>query len=240
LLLLFLAGAWAPPARASSTLMQTNTCAGAAVTSAACAYTSNTAGSNLLVAAAASDGTTTLSISDSQGNTWTQANTIIFNFATKRLSLWFLANCPGGADTVTITLSASANVAIAIREYNGLATSAPLDQTAAGASADGSPSGTADSGATATTTQANELLIGLTGDTAGSGTTISAGTGYGNLIQVNQATNVGLGMEDQTVSSTGAYHATFGLSPTAQWGCIVATFKWMLPNQRLTSLGVGD
>jgi hypothetical protein len=225
------------PAQASSTLMQTNTCAAGAVTSLACAYSSNTAKSNLLVVGAVSDGNTTLSISDSQGNTWTQANTIAYNFATKHLYLWFLANCPGGADTVTITLSASADVAIAIREYNGLATSSPLDQTAAAAGPDGTPQASADSGATATTTAANELLIGAAGNL---NSTISAGTGYGNLIQVNQGTSIGLGLEDRTVSSTGAYHATFGFSPNDQWGCIVATFKWMLPNQRLTSLGVGD
>ena len=119
----------------------------------------------------------------------------------------------GGANTVTWHLSASTTVTVFYLEYSGIATSGSLDQVSTGSGSGTSPS----SGATPTTTQADELLFGFAN--AGGAVTYTAGASF-TLRQ----TGTRAGTEEQIVAATGAYTATFTIG-TNTWACGIATFK---------------
>jgi len=122
-----------------------------------------------------------------------------------------IAAAAAGANTVTVTFNAAVNYPdIRILEYKGVST---LDVTA---TATGN-SGTTDSGA-ATTTSANELLVGANTVATNSAT---AGTGYTLRIS---APNGDLA-EDEIVTTTGTYHATASDSPAGAWVMQLVTFK---------------
>ena len=121
---------------------------------------------------------------------------------------------------------------------SGLAAS-PLDQTAAAAGTGGSAS----SGATATTTQANELLFGAFEDTGATAST--AGFVAGNNATANDCAATGTptssslgGIDDGNspslfgiycvVSATGAYAAQASLTGNPFWQAVIATYKLAL------------
>ncbi len=92
----------------------------------------NTAGNLLVVDVVGTEpfgGAGSLSISDSNGNTYTQIgpneqNNVI-------ATCWYASNCVAGANTVTVSYSggtfANQGIAVAIHEYSGIATTSPLD-----------------------------------------------------------------------------------------------------------------
>lgn len=150
-----------------------------------------------------------LVVADTQLNTFAAAGT--FNSAaTYSLFIYETTNdTPGGADTLTISaptfiLEGGAS------EYSGFAaTGAAFDQTA-GATGN-------DSGATSTTNFANEMLLGWGYVNSGAPT---AGTSY--TMQQSGSPDQILRFEDQHVTSTGAYHATFTGTMTRT---MISTFK---------------
>jgi hypothetical protein len=114
------------------------------------------------------------------------------------------------SNTVTVSFNASVtSLAVRVIEYQGLDPSNPIDATVASYGAGGS----ADSG-WVTTSSASDLLIGvgLTG-----GGTAGAGTGY-TARDVNNGEVLGSDIvEDQFVTTAGAYDATMAVSPTSWW-----------------------
>jgi hypothetical protein len=144
------------------------------------------------------------------------------------LGVYYAYNITGGSAHQTVTSSGSSEcccnypaMSMVAYEVSGLTSTNPIDQTAASFSS--SFSATAlNSGNTSTTTQASELIFG-----AGVGAnTLSVGSGYSNLIGTIPPAIAG---ETKTVSSTGAYNATFTSSSGGPWACIVATFKSASP-----------
>jgi hypothetical protein len=174
-------------------------------------------------------------VTDSQGNTYVQAgsgNSTVTG--TLGSSLWYAQNITGGT-TPTITVAYSTNTANTFaaiaREYSGIDINNPID--ALPTSNNGASTSPTSAASGATLYQA-ELLIGFAVDTLAANT-FSAGTGYGNLA--TQANGFGLAMEDQQVSSTGSYTATFTISPTStSWGAGIATFRAALPVSVVQSL----
>lgn len=81
-----------------------------------------------------------------------------------------------------------------------------------------------DSGNTATTTQASELLIGL--GNVNAETTMTA---TGSMTQRTYLSQSGAGqtsaVQDQVISSTGAYHATMTAGSGGRSVCVIITFK---------------
>jgi len=134
------------------------------------------------------------SVTDSQGNSFTAIGSQLTTPGGSRSRVYYAKSIKGGADTVTITLSAtSAWIEAYITEYTGVAAS-PIDtQTGATGSAGGVSSGKG------TTTVAGDLIFGYCvadyACTAGSGFTARS-TFNDNLI------------EDTTVGNAGAYAAT--------------------------------
>ncbi len=158
-------------------------------------------------------------VTDSKGNTWTKALELD---ATVLVSLWYTANIIGGsAHTFTVAYDDSVGDAVSciVQEFSGIATASPLDKTVVATGTSAAPN----SGATAATTQADELVIGFAGY-FGTNVLAAAGSGYGDLAQSNQ-TNANGAMESKLVSATGAQTAAFTLASSRDWACICATFK---------------
>ena len=140
---------------------------------------------------------------------------------------------PSGS-TITINWSAGATPPFNLRavavELSGLAAN-PLDRTA---SAVGTGS-TADSGTTATTSKASELLVGVIGNR--DGTSFSAGTnGTANtcatsgtstytLAASSPPSSPGVFLEYCVVAATAAYKSTATLSGNPGWTASITTYK---------------
>lgn len=194
-----------------------------ATTTVTCAFASNNAAGNLIVVGGGDAGATsghTLSVSDSLGNTYTAAQSNFTGTNNNVLSLWYAANILAGANTVTVTVSASGfDHYCWAAEYSGVVTATPLDQSVTGVNI----STTSFTSRNVTTTQASELLIGwsMSGNgsataSAGAGWTLQASTTFGSQSPA---------WEDQIVSATGAFAATFTYSAAVSGLDAIATFK---------------
>lgn len=178
----------------------------------------NTAGNTIVVGFDWSDNVNFSSISDTQGNTYTQAGVeshLTSGNEPEKLRIYYAKNIKAGANTVTTTLSGAATTSsnVYIHEYSGLDTVAPFDVTASSAGT----STTLDSGSV-TTNFANELIFGygiqdvVQTPLAGSSFTARS-TAQSNIT------------EDKTVSVAGSYTATASVPSSANWLMRVATFK---------------
>lgn len=139
------------------------------------------------------------------------------------LRSFYVANCSGGANTVTFDISTTdtGDLTVVVAEFSGVVTVSPLDQTNVGA---GTGTAVATS-ATATTAQADELLWGGLAY-EGNDTTILETTGY-SIVQENEggSTNMPIGTEYKVVAATGAYTANWTLGLSRTWIAHIATFK---------------
>jgi hypothetical protein len=173
-----------------------------------------TAGNLNVVVVGWNDTTSTVSgVSDSRGNSYSQAGTMVTG-AGIRQAIYYAKNIVGGSNTVTVTFNQAAPyVDVRILEYSGLDTSNPLDVTAGAAG-----SGTAASSGAATTTSANELIFGA-GTTTNAFT--AAGSGYTMRILTSPDKDIA---EDQVAAAAGSISATAtGLS--GAWIMQMATFR---------------
>ncbi len=118
-------------------------------------FASNTtAGDTILVGF---DFTSTFaSITDSQGNVFTEVGSQLTTPGGISTRLYYASNIKGGADTVTINLSASSSIEAYLSEYGGVAQVSPID-----AQAGASGSAAAVSSGNATTTVAGDLIYGF-------------------------------------------------------------------------------
>jgi hypothetical protein len=149
---------------------------------------------------------TVTGVSDSAGNTYTLAVGPTVGGITVSQYLYYAANikaAAAGSNTVTVAFSAGVTSDIRIQEYSGVATTSPLD-VATGTS---STTGSCDSGS-ATTTNANDLLVGATisafndnwGATAPAAIRVASATYYNSI-------------EDEGATTAGSHH--LGLTTTA-------------------------
>lgn len=88
-------------------------------TSTSLAYGSNVAAGNLLVVVVSNFSTsTTVSISDTQGNVYAQAGTYSTASGANRVSIWYAMAKASGANTVTATPSSSDFTGLGVLEYS--------------------------------------------------------------------------------------------------------------------------
>lgn len=178
---------------------------------------------NLIVISVSNDSGLTgqiTSITDTGGNTYTLIGTELAGSSV--LGMYYAKNVTGGASfTVTVNWSevSTGRVTVVAQEFSGCDTSSPLDQTA-GTGATGTA---VDTGATASTSQADELIVGgVSYD--GVASTLTLGATFTNLGQSNKA-NASAGQESKVVSSVSTYNATFTIGASRNWEARVATFK---------------
>jgi hypothetical protein len=202
-------------------LVQSNAIQGSGVASVSVAFpTSNTAGNLIIAFVRMSSTGQSVAVTDSVGNAYTSAVSQAQSSDGHQVHIFYASNLVGGANTVKATFSATNNHPwLAIYEYRGLSTTNPLDQTASAQGSGASPN----TGATATTVSANELLFAATGLPSSYSGTVTAGSGY---TMLQQDTNTSLAdNEGVVVTSTGAYAATFGTSSGTNWTAVLATFR---------------
>ena len=177
-------------------VQQAAAAASATSSSLSLAFPSNTtAGDLLLVAFDFADNVEPSSVTDSQGNTFAETGSQL-STPDKTLSrVYYAKNIKGGADKVTVTLSAkSSYIELYLDEYAGINTTTPIDAEV-GASG---KAGTVSSG-NATTTIAGDIIYGF----CVADDTCSLGSGFSarSTFESNLA-------EDKLTASTGSYAAT--------------------------------
>ena len=159
---------------------------------------------------------TITSVTDTLGNTFTPATGLVAN-PTWGLGeqIWMAFTKASGTDTVAVNVSQAANLHVIVAEYSGIAAVVDAIATA------GPVFGTAADSGTLTTLTPGDLLFGhvVTGHL---NHTFTAGTGY----TLRQASPTGASaIEDQLVSATGSYHATFILDAADYWICALVALK---------------
>jgi hypothetical protein len=181
---------------------------------------SNTGGNMLIVTGSAARPASTLTVTDTAGNTYVPAmgpiNDPVQNV---NVYVWYVPNCKNGPNTVTITPSTPSALEIHISEFSGVDRISPLDQvsTATGNSA------TVSSGAK-TPVANGELIFGYAW-VVNIGT---AGAGFTTMSTINGDVD-----EYQVQAAAGNIAATF-TQTAAQWLAVMATFK---PAGQLTISG---
>lgn len=179
---------------------------------------------DLMVVVTGDDSATTTSasaVTDSAGNTYTEI-ALPVRAANATLKMWY---APVTATTVsTYQVSVTWNVgntgrcSIAAHRFVGFTGTPTLDKFT---SATGT-STAANSGATAATTNAAEVVVGGgVHDLTASAWTL--GAGYTNL-STNNSANTSMAEESKIISSAAAQTATFAIAASRTWVCGVATF----------------
>lgn len=156
---------------------------------------------------------------DSLGNTYTK-QAEIQNADGGWISLWTAPVTSGGTCTITSNINGAASWdsgVLAAQEYTGFIGTPTVDKTHTGIGNSGGPS---DSGSTATTTKANELLIGGHVD-ANNGNATAAGS-FTNIESGGQFAGR-FCLSDLIVAATGGYNATFTLQNAVIWGAAIVT-----------------
>jgi hypothetical protein len=201
----------AASAHAAIVAVQANAGMASSASSEALAFISNTtAGDIILVGFDFASGSTFSSISDSQGNTFTEVGSQLTTPAGSGNRLYYAKNIIGGADTVTVRTTASASfIKVQVVEYSGVNTSTPIDVQYGNTGSAGSAS------AGGVTNFSNEMIFGFlasdgTGSAASGFTTVSAANG--NVI-INDAGG-----------SPGGYYYSEG-SSTAGWSMQMAALE---------------
>lgn len=202
-------------------LVQSNAAEGTAVGSISAGFPSNNTGGNLILAFVRMSSTSqSIQVTDTSHNVYTDAISQTQTTDGHQIHLFYAQNIAGGANTVTAAFSAANNHPwMAVYEYRGLSTAAPLDRVSGAQGAGTTPN----TGTTGTTTAANELVFagaGFQNDYAG---TIMADPSY--AMQQQDAGTSRAANESTLASSSAAYTGTFVLNSSANWSAVIATFR---------------
>jgi hypothetical protein len=153
------------------------------------------------------------------------------------MSGWTAPVTAGGGTRPTITVkpTSRADTGAAALEYSGLSTVADATVVDQMAHTSGKTSGAASvsSGATAATTAANELALGLYAD-SGFGDTLSSGSGYTSRVNVSNTGDMELLAEDQVVGAGATPNASAGTGASTYWLMATIVLK------ASTGLGAAD
>jgi hypothetical protein len=203
------------------TLVQSNSVQGSGVGSVSVAFTSSNTAGNLIIAFVRMTSTTqTVTVRDTAGNIYSDAVDQLQTTDGHQIHIFYAKSVAAFSNNaVTATFSATNNHPwLAIYEYSGLNATNPLDETAHAQGSNSSPS----TGATGTTTHANELLfvgLGMVNNASGR---VTAGSGY--ALQQQDTNTSRAADETRIVSATGSYTGTFSLSASTNWSAVIATF----------------
>jgi len=184
-------------------------------------------GHSVVLVLAMDNATGTVSASDSVGNVYSVDADVnnTDGVRTVVLAAHNIVAIPVGG-TITVSHPSVVARAVTAAEFAGLANSSVLDRSSSATGTGLSPA----SGSTATTSQADELLIGAIGIEGPTGDTYAAGALYSALTDAgttggSAATNITVHAEYRIVSATGAYSAG---------GTIVSTSRdWACPGRRV-------
>jgi len=177
-------------------------------------------------------------VTDNLAQTYTAAFTP--GAFTEAAGAWICPNSAAGVTTITATFSASTGSVIFALEESGIVTASPVDQTQRSTSTSGA---TYDSGATATTTNANDVGYAIACSAATSnvnfaadaGWTAVTGTGITSGHHGNTTEGDDLFVARREYTATGAYSATGTLTSNTHAGTIVILMQAAVgPAPRIT------
>ena len=187
------------------------------------------AGNTLIVSFAMDPASGAVSCTDTKGNAYTAAVDVTNGSGTSGVrTVVFSARIvtalvPG--DTITVSYPSVVADAVSINEFSGLGF---VDKTMTATGNSTSPS----SGSTATTSQANELLLGTFGVETKKDDPFTAGATYTALQNAGSGTSstptdhVSIDPEYRIVAATGSYLADGSIAPSPHnWGAAIVTFR---------------
>jgi hypothetical protein len=161
-------------------------------------------------------------VSDTSSNSWTQVGSVQVDSQGNSLFVYKVINAAAsGPLTVTVSLTGLATGRLTILEASGCSNVTPIDQMA---QANGDSTGP-DSGSTGTTSQPNDLLLGIV-ETDGGFNSISPGPGW---TQQQAIATSKLFLETQSVATTGTYNATASLGGTDSWAAFCVALRGATP-----------
>lgn len=168
-----------------------------------------TAGNLLLVFVSSETVTTSPTVADSLGNTFTEIAGAKNTVGAKCTAFYAKQIIGGGANTVTATLnSADTNRTILVAEYGNIFTSTPLDAAVANQQVAPGTGTDAITSTAVTLVQSNELFVCFCIATAGSFVAFTAGTGFTLRFNAHPGFIRQMALED-TLSSSGSNTATY-------------------------------
>lgn len=176
-------------------------------------------GSAIFILLFNSAGEVALGITDNRGNSYVLDASHI---SSEAVAIYSCLNATSGVTTITLTFG-SGRAAAFSAEYSGIAASAAFDKTA-GANNAASPYS---SGATTTTEQANELLLGIVGTGYSNDASIVANGSWTNPTVHCPITDDGddSRWQEQIVSTTGTFAATGTSATLTRVHALIATYK---------------
>jgi prepilin-type N-terminal cleavage/methylation domain-containing protein len=176
----------------------------------------NTAG-NLIVAYVVWDNPDAVnSVTDTRNNVYAPVSPSVPLGANASAQVFYAKNVAGGSNTVTATFATGVNQfgLLYITEYSGIDKTNPFDAASPG----GTGTGTNMDSGTVTTTNANDVLVGLGASLNGNVNGPSAGYTSRSSFQANL-------VEDLTVTATGDYKATTTQSGGLAWVMQLVAFR---------------
>jgi hypothetical protein len=219
-----------PTASVPPAFVQQVSAHGSAKSSIAVTTTANVTNGNRLVVEVAewnTGNTTTASVTDSAGDTFTEVTSVNGSDGAQ-LSVWTapITQSGGTKPTITAKPSANADMGIAVLEYSGLSAAAGTGAVDQFASATGTtPSARAvSSGSTAATTAPNELSMGFYAD-SGFGNTLGADPGYAGRVNVSPAGDIELFTEDLVVGQGATPAPSVATGAATIWEAATVVFK---------------
>lgn len=196
------------------------------VASLAAAFSSNNLAGNTIVVVAGCGNGTAMTVADSLGNVYTQAQTAP-NSTTFEAAIFFAVNAIGGANTVTVTNTGSAaSMAMEIYEVNGV-----LNQVVAqpDASSSGTGTGTTASTSALAASVPNAIaFLGVSVGTAAQAVSVTSGTNWTLDSSQNTTTPAGLytfGALSQSLASIAPVTPKATIASSEPWAAASAIFK---------------
>ena len=193
-------------------------------------FVSSTTAGNLIVVGvnAYNNATVTFTVTDSRGNIYYQAggyqaSSYATNGTSTRTAVFYAKNIVGGADTVTVTPSASVAFSFGVHEYSGADQVAPFDAiiTGTGSSTAGSTGLVASSGT-------GEMVFGALGMYTATSNTTTQGTGDIARYTDNAGYAALIDEDKLGVSASSSMTDSYGTS--AAWGGVAASFTPSVPH----------
>jgi hypothetical protein len=214
----FAVGNTPPPAGIAR--VQGNAAEATAQSSISVPFPSATKAGNMIIAFVRMSTTSqTVTVTDTSGNTYIDAVSQAQTADGSQVHIFYASKIKGGSDSLTATFSGINNHPfLAIYEYSGITA---LDSTAHAQGSSASPA----SGNTAPASSANELVFGGLDLPSSSGVSVRAGPGFTLEFQDTNQFGSRAATEDSITNLPGPFNATFGLSGSANWASIVASFK---------------
>jgi len=181
-----------------------------------------TSANAVILAVTFGDTNPAITVADTQGNTYTEAVRTYDSGHNQGSAIFYSTNITGGAShTVIVQFSDTVGyLALGIHEYSGIATVSPLD----GATGSLGSGTTLSSGSITTTANGDLIFSAGVEDSAGSGDTLTAGSGF--VKRVDLADAAAYADEDRIQSLAGTVTASWTLAPSGlDWIANVAAFK---------------